>query len=99
VPLIQGQAGDLLVPGAEHHAVNAFSGGASGLAKTGRHVCQIEQFDHHMFEHVTGPGAFIQPLQKAAPFTDAAVMFKQGWKQGCQPVIETGQPVAGKVFE
>ena len=59
VPLGQGRACDLFVARPDYHAVDAFDAGASGLAETGRHVRQIQQLNHHVFQNVAGPGAFI----------------------------------------
>ena len=69
------------------------------MAETGRHVGQVQQFDHHVFQHVAEPGAFAQALDKTAALADAAVVLQQGRQQRDQPVVETGQQVGGKVFQ
>jgi hypothetical protein len=43
---------------------------------------RFRQFDDHVLQHVAGPGAFLQALQEAAAFADAAVVLDQGRQQG-----------------
>ena len=93
------RAGHLFVARPEHHAVDAAFRGAARLAKAGRHVGQVQQLDHHMLQHMAGPGAFAQALDEAAALADAAVVLQQGGQQGDQPVIEAGQQVGRAVFQ
>ena len=81
VALGQRDAGDLLVARAEHHAVDAVLRGAAGLAEAGGHAGQVEQLDHHVLQHVAGPGAFVQALDEAAALADAAVVLDQRRQQ------------------
>ena len=95
----QRAARDLFVAGAEHHAVDAALRGAARLAEAGRHAGQVQQLDHHVLEHVAGPGAFVQPLQEAAALADAAVVLDQRRQLRDQPLVEAGQAVRRQVFQ
>ena len=99
VALRQRLARDLLVAGAEHHAVHATLRGAARLAETGGHAGQVQQLDHDMLQHMAGPGAFGQALDEAAALADAAVVLDQCRQQRGQPVVEAGQLVRGPVLE
>ena len=92
-------AGHLLVPRPEHHAVHPASGGAARLAKAGRHVGQVQQLNHHVLQHMAGPGAFVQTLQKSAALAYATVVFQQRGQQARQAVIEARQQIGRKVFQ
>ena len=100
-PVAFGQrgAGDLLVAGAEDHAVDAVPRGAAGLAEAGGHARQVQQLDDHMLEHMAHPGAFLQALQEAAALAHAAVVLDQRRQHRGQPVVEAGQPVRRPVLE
>ena len=99
VALGQGGACHLLLARPEHHAVHPAPRGAAGLAKAGWHIGQVQQLDHHMLQHMAGPGAFAQALQKAAAFPHTAMVFQQRWQQGCQAARKARQQVGREVFQ
>ena len=88
-----------LVAGTEHHAVHPAHRGAAGLAKTGGHARQVQQFNDDVLQHMAAPGAFLQALQETAAFTHAAVVLDQGGQPGREPVVEARQCVGGVVFQ
>ena len=95
----QGGTRHLLVAGAKHHAVDALLRRAPGLAETGRHAGQVQQFDDNMLQHVAGPGAFVQPLDEAAALADTAVVLDQRGQQRGQAVGEARNQVRWIVFQ
>ena len=95
----QRRAGHMLVAGAEHHAIDAAPGCASGLTEASGHARQVQQFDDHMLQHVAGPGARLKPFKEATTLADTTVMLDQSRQQRDQPLVEAGQQMAGMVFQ
>ncbi len=99
VPLRQRNAGHLLVPRPENHAVHATHRRAAGLAEARGHARQVEQFDDNMFQHMAAPGALLQALQETAALAHAAVVLLQRRQPGCEAVIQPRNGVGGMVFQ
>ena len=95
MPFGQCSARNLFVPGAEHHAIDTGFACASSLAEPGWHARQVKQFDHHMFQNVTGPGAFLQALQESTFFAHTAMMLSQS-RQPCHEFFSQARDFAGR---
>ena len=75
--VLDGGAGDLLMPCADGHLVHAGFGGFAGFAETSGQAGEVLQFQGDVFEDVAGPGAFPQPAQEAAAFPVTATMLDE----------------------
>jgi len=61
---MQGGMGDVFLPGADDHLVDAAAVGLAGLAEAAGEAGQVLQFEGDVFQDVTGPSPFLHPRRK-----------------------------------
>ena len=91
--------GNFFVPGAHHDPVDANPVTIAGAAEPAGEPGQVLQFEREVLQDMSGPGAFAYPLQESAWLTNAATMLLQAGHAGNQPLIETGNPIRGVLFQ
>ena len=96
---VQRGVGDLLVPGADDDLVDPVFRSFPGLPEAAGESGQILQFERHVFEDVSGPGAFFDPAQEAAMLTVVAAMLDQRGKPGRKTLVEAGNLVRRILFQ
>ncbi len=96
---MQRGAGDLFLPGAHDHLVDAAGGGFAGLAEAAAQPREVLQLQRHVLQDVARPGAFAHAGQEPAPHARAAAVLDQRGQPCGQAFVEAGNRVGGIVLQ
>jgi len=96
---LQALEGELLLLVFDHHLVDAASLGLTGPAVAHGRAGERLEFQRHVLQHVTHPGAGPEPLEEAAPFPDRAAVLDHRGQPRHDPFVEPRQGVRGEVLE